>query len=79
LKHWRRGIQDVDYLTLAAAIDPARTADIVEEMIPEVLWEYGVEDPADPTWVRTDISWSTDPDRWEEARSQLAEIIEKGQ
>ncbi len=76
LKHWRRGIQDVDYLTLAAAIDPTRTAEIVNEMIPKVLWEYGVEDPDDPTWVLTDISWSTDPDVWEKARAELAEIIE---
>jgi len=76
LKHWRRGIQDVDYLTLAAEIDPERTAGIVNEMVPKVLWEYGVEDPDDPSWVRTDISWSTAPDVWEAARAELADIIE---
>jgi hypothetical protein len=26
--------------------------------------------------VRTDISWSTDPDDWEAARAELADIIE---
>ena len=72
LKHWRRGIQDVDYLNLAAAIDPAQTAQIVVNMIPRVLWQVGVTDPDDPTWVLTDISWSTDPDVWEEARAELA-------
>jgi hypothetical protein len=76
LKHWRRGIQDVDYLTLAAASDPIRTAEIVEEIVPQVLWEYGVSDPGDPTWVLTDISWSTDPDVWEAARAELADIVE---
>jgi len=76
LKYWRRGIQDVDYLTLAAAINPTGTAEIVEAMVPQVLWEYGVSDPGDPTWVRTDISWSTDPDDWEAARAELADIIE---
>ena len=76
LKLWRRGIQDVDYLTLAASVNPTRTAEIVNEMVPKVLWEYGVEDPGDPTWVRTDISWSTDPDDWEAARAELADIIE---
>jgi len=76
LKHWRRGIQDVDYLTLATEINPTRTAEIVNSMIPKVLWEYGVDDPSDPSWVRTDISWSTDPDAWEEARRELAAIIE---
>ena len=78
LKHWRRGIQDVDYLTLAAAIDPERVAEIVDEIIPKVMWEYGVDEPSDPTYVRTDISWSTDPDDWEAARAELADIIEGG-
>jgi len=76
LKHWRRGIQDVDYLTLAARIDPTRTAEIVKRVIPKVLWEYGVNDPEDPTWLHTDISWSTNPDVWEAARTELADIIE---
>ena len=76
LKLWRRGIQDVDYLTMAAAVDAARTSQIVERMIPTVLWEYGVNVPSDPTWVLTDISWSTDPDDWETARAELADIIE---
>jgi hypothetical protein len=76
LKHWRRGIQDVDYLTLAAVISPTRTAEIVAGIVPTVLWEYGVSDPEDPTWLLADISWSTDPDDWEAARAELADIIE---
>jgi hypothetical protein len=44
-------------------------------MVPKVLWEYGVARSSDPTWQRTDISWSTDPDEWEKARSELGEII----
>jgi len=76
LKHWRRGIQDVDYLTLAAVISPTRTAEIVAGIVPTVLWEYGVSDPEDPTWLLADISWSIDPDDWEAARAELADIIE---
>ncbi|TEU19215.1 MAG: DUF4091 domain-containing protein [Anaerolineales bacterium] len=76
LKHWRRGIQDVDYLTLAAEIAPERTAEIVNRIIPKVLWEYSVSDPEDPTWLLADISWSTDPDVWEAARAELADLIE---
>ena len=76
LKHWRRGLQDVDYLVLAAAKDPAAVQKIVQERVPKALWEYGVADPDDPTWVRTDISWSTDPDDWEAARKELADLIE---
>ena len=77
MKHWRRGIQDADYLRLAEAISPTRTAEIVDETVPTVLWEYGVSDLEDPTWVLTDISWSTDPDDWEAARAELAGIIER--
>ena len=75
LKYWRRGIQDVDYLTLAAAIDPAATQNIVNRIVPKVLWEYGVDNLSDPTYVHPDISWSNNPDVWEAARAQLAGII----
>jgi hypothetical protein len=67
LKYWRRGIQDVDYLTMAANVDPAAVQQIVNSVIPDVLWEVG-----DPL---TEVSWSTDPDVWEAARAQLAAII----
>ena len=76
LKYWRRGIQDIDYVSLAEKVDPQRTRAIVERMVPKVLWEYGVNDAADPSWVRTPISWSTNPDDWETARKELADIIE---
>src|SRR5262249_30716186 len=33
-------------------------------------------DLSDPTYVHTDISWSTNPDDWEAARAQLAAIID---
>jgi len=75
LKFWRRGIQDVDYLTMAAAIDPATTQNIVNQIVPKVLWEYGVDNPSDPTYVHTSLSWSNDPNVWEAARLQLATII----
>ncbi len=79
MKFWRRGIQDVDYLVMAEKIDSARVKQIVNSIIPKVLWEVGVTDPGDPTWVFTDISWSTNPDVWEAARAELADIIESGQ
>jgi CSLREA domain-containing protein len=78
LKHARRGLQDAEYLAMAAAIDAAGTQQIVNQVLPKALWEYGVNDPQDPTWVRADISWSNDPDVWEQARSQLAAIIDSG-
>ncbi|HSV43552.1 MAG TPA: hypothetical protein VLJ10_03270, partial [Candidatus Bathyarchaeia archaeon] len=78
LKLWRRGLQDHEYLTMAAKYDPEAVNTLVQKMIPKVLWEVGVSNPKDPTYVHTDISWSTDPDVWEAARRQLAEIILKG-
>ncbi|MBI3555162.1 MAG: DUF4091 domain-containing protein, partial [Deltaproteobacteria bacterium] len=76
LKLWRRGIQDVDYLTLAMAKNPVKTQAIVNALVPKVLWEPGVDDPNDPSYVRTALGWNTNPDDWEAARSQLADIIE---
>jgi len=75
LKAWRRGLQDVDYLTLAAAVSPTAVQTLVNQMVPKALWEYGVADPNDPTYVLSDISWSNNPDAWEAARAQLAVII----
>ena len=78
LKLWRRGIQDVDYLALADAVDHDATQAVVQEMVPKVFWEYGVTNPDDPSYTLTDISWSTDPDVWEAARRRLADIIVAG-
>jgi hypothetical protein len=75
LKFWRRGIQDIDYVTLAARINPTAVDAIVKSMVPKVMWEVGVSDPADPTWVLAPISWSIDPEKWEAVRRQLADII----
>lgn len=77
MKFWRRGVQDADYLELARRVDPAATQAIVDRLIPRVLWEVGVTELRDPTWLRADISWPVDPDRWEEARRELAAIIER--
>ena len=69
-------MQDVDYLTMAAKVNPSATAALVKKMVPKAFWEYGVSDPADPTWVLAPTSWSSHPDLWEAARLQLANIIE---
>ncbi len=76
LKLWRRGIQDVDYLTLAMAKSPARTKAIIDALVPKVLWENGVNEINDPSFVKAPLGWSANPDDWEAARAQLADIIE---
>ena len=75
LKQWRRGLQDCDYLTLAAQVDSNAVQNIVTGIVPKVVWEVGVADTNDPTWVYANISWSTDPDVWEAARSNLVQIL----
>ncbi|WP_218933862.1 DUF4091 domain-containing protein [Rubripirellula lacrimiformis] len=78
MKHWRRGLQDYEYLQMAGQADAAATMRVVQSMIPRALWEVSIDEPADPTYARTDISWSTDPDVWESARDQLIRIILDG-
>lgn len=75
LKHWRRGLQDFEYLTLARHRSPVKTDDIVRRLVPRILWEVGIDNRRDPTYVHCDISWPTDPDLWEAARKELAAII----
>jgi len=77
LKHWRRGLEDVDYLTLAAAIDPSAVSALVDKVVPSVLWEQQCHDPVnDCSYTYAPPSWSNDPDVWEAARAQLAHIID---
>ncbi len=77
LKHWRRGVEDVEYLTLAAAKDSAKVEAIVDKMVPKVLWEQQCHDPvSDCSYTYAPISWSENPDDWEAARASLAHIID---
>ena len=77
LKHWRRGIEDVDYLTLASAIDAKSVSAIVDKMVPSVLWEVQCHDPTnDCSYSYAPGSWSSNPDDWETARAALAHIID---
>lgn len=75
LKMWRRGINDHTYLTLASQFDGKAVDRLVQQIIPRVLWERGVYDTADPTYQYGGISWSRDPNVWEQARETLANII----
>jgi hypothetical protein len=75
MKQWRRGVQDVDYLALASELDPIAAAAIVQRMVPKVLWQVREADPASSTPA---TSWSDNPDDWEAARAELADIIERG-
>ena len=58
--------EDVDYLTLAAAIDATAVSALVDKMVPSVLWEQQCHDPAnDCSYTYAPASWSDNPDDWE--------------
>ena len=76
LKHWRRGIQDVDYLKLAAAVNSAAVSALVSKMAPRAIWENPCFATSDCSYTYDPVSWSTKPDDWEAARAQLAHIID---
>jgi hypothetical protein len=67
----------VEYLTLAVAVDQQAVAAIVERLVPKTLWELGVDNPEDPTYVHVDISWPVDANEWEKAQAGLAAITER--
>ena len=77
LKEWRRGTEDGDYLTIANAIDPVATSTIVHKTIPFALWENKAPGwpQADPSYFYGQQSWSSNPDDWELARAELAQLI----
>ena len=74
LKHWRRGVQDLQYVAMAAAVDQAATDVIVETAVPSVWWErnnlggYGNQAQ----------SWSSNPDTWAGYLDSLRTIIASG-
>ncbi len=74
LKEWRRGIEDGDYLAIAQKIDPDAVKTIVQRVMPKALWENQAPG-GDVSYFYGNISWSSDPDIWESARAQLAQII----
>ena len=73
MKEWRRGIQDVDYLTLAAKYDPTTTNSVIASTVPKAQWEYNAPDPS--YYVGEGPSWSSDPDVWEASRKRLMQVI----
>lgn len=77
LKHIRRGVQDVDYLTMANVINSSAVTSAVSAIIPQALWEVPVSDTNDPTYyVNAFQTWPSDPGTFEAQRLALAHIID---
>lgn len=76
LKLLRRGQNDYDYLTQANAIDPIATGIIVNALVGITLWDINCFEDADCSYSYGGRLWEEDPDVWEQARADLAAIIE---
>lgn len=77
LKEWRRGMLDGDYLALAKRANPAAAAAILQRVVPAAVWENKAPGwpLGDPSFFLGGVSWSSNPDDWEAARADLANII----
>lgn len=76
LKYVRNGINFVDYLTRAYAVNPSATLTIINALIPLPLWDKGCFSAgADCSFQYGGRLWSEDPNAWETARESLADMI----
>ncbi len=68
LKNWRRGIQDVEYLVLAAKAGHEDFVNkLVQTLVPRAL--------ADETKADAPVSWPDDGEKWFKARRALATLL----
>lgn len=70
-----RGIQDVDYLSMAYAINPTATRALLNAIVQKANWEIQAFSLADPTYAYGDRTWSENADDYETTREALALII----
>jgi len=68
----RNSIQNYEYLTQAHAIDSTATDNIVNLIMPVVGWEVPFDEAG--TYYG-DVSWTRDPDTWDDAKAYLLSII----
>lgn len=78
LKALRRGLNDYDYLTLASQINSPATQTVLKSLVPSALWDINCFTNADCSYSYGGRLWSQDPNAWELARQQLANIITNG-
>lgn len=56
--------------------DPEATKRIISSIVPRALWEVPTPDDERPHWfAKTEIGWTINPDDYERARRNLAEIV----
>lgn len=75
LKFVRNGIQLADYITMANVVNASSTTAIVNTLLPSILFERACFTNADCSYTYGGRTWSNDPQVWEAAKEQLAQII----
>lgn len=75
LKMHRRAINDMEYLYQAHNRSSSATKSIVNNTVPNVLWDLTCFDSSDCSFLYGERGWTNDPNSWELARESLAQII----
>lgn len=75
LESMMRGIEDIDYLTMANTVNPSSTTAIVNSMAPVALFEHACFNPADCSYSYGGRSWPDNTNNFESQREALAQII----
>src|SRR6185437_16851209 len=70
-----RGIQDVDLIKQAYAINPSSTTAIVNSIVQDVMYLRGPFDPNDPSYSYGVRPWNESENAYEVARESLLQII----
>lgn len=70
-----RGIQDVDLLKMAYAVNPSSTTAIVNTMVQDVMYLRQAVTLSDPTYSYGPRPWSEVPNQYETTREALYQII----
>lgn len=78
LKAMRQGVDDVDIINAAYAINPSSTTALIAQMYPQSLWSVTCFDPLDCTYSYGDRSWSYGPNNWVNARQRMLIIASSG-
>lgn len=71
MKNMRKGIDDVDILMQAYAVDSSSTTNILNNLYSKALWDVTCQDSSDCTYSYGDRSWQYASNNWVNARESL--------
>lgn len=75
LNQLTRGIQDIDIIKQANAINPTATQALVNSMVQDVMYLRGCFDPSDCSYSYGPRPWDQSLNAWELSREAMLQII----